>query len=58
MDELLRLSDKNGLALLEDAAQAHGFRYKGKRAEVWDTHPVLAFILPKTLEHGAMEGRW
>ena len=32
MDELLRLCNKNGLVLLEDAAQAHGARYKGKRA--------------------------
>ena len=32
MDELLAISEKNGLLLLEDAAQAHGARYKGKRA--------------------------
>ena len=32
MDELIEISDKHGLLLLEDAAQAHGARYKGKRA--------------------------
>jgi dTDP-4-amino-4,6-dideoxygalactose transaminase len=32
MDELIEISEKQGLLLLEDAAQAHGARYKGKRA--------------------------
>jgi len=32
MDELLAITDKHNLFLLEDAAQAHGARYKGKRA--------------------------
>ena len=32
MDQLLKIAEKNGLALLEDAAQAHGARYQGKRA--------------------------
>ena len=32
MDELLAIADKYNLFLLEDAAQAHGARYKGKRA--------------------------
>ena len=31
MDELIAIADKNNLFLLEDAAQAHGARYKGKR---------------------------
>jgi dTDP-4-amino-4,6-dideoxygalactose transaminase len=31
MDELLTIAEKNGLFLLEDAAQAHGARYKGNR---------------------------
>ena len=30
--ELLAIAEKNNLLLLEDAAQAHGARYKGKRA--------------------------
>jgi len=32
MDELIAISEKNSLLLLEDAAQAHGARYKGNRA--------------------------
>ena len=32
MDELLEIANKHGLILLEDAAQAHGSRYRGKRA--------------------------
>lgn len=32
MDDLREIADRNGLALLEDAAQAHGARYRGKRA--------------------------
>ena len=31
MDQLLEIAENNGLALLEDAAQAHGARYQGKR---------------------------
>ena len=29
MDELIAISEKHGLLILEDAAQAHGARYKG-----------------------------
>jgi len=32
MDELQAIAEKHNLFLLEDAAQAHGARYKGKRA--------------------------
>ena len=32
MDELLAIADTNNLFLLEDGAQAHGARFKGKRA--------------------------
>ena len=32
MNELKQIADKYGLIILEDAAQAHGARYKGKRA--------------------------
>ena len=53
MDELLRLSDKNGLALLEDAAQATA-RYKGKRAGSMGHASGLAFILQKPWSMG----RW
>lgn len=32
MNELLLIAEKSGLVVLEDAAQAHGAHYKGKRA--------------------------
>jgi dTDP-4-amino-4,6-dideoxygalactose transaminase len=32
IDELLAIADNHNLVLIEDAAQAHGARYKGKRA--------------------------
>jgi dTDP-4-amino-4,6-dideoxygalactose transaminase len=32
MDELLVIAEKHGLVVLEDCAQAHGARYKGRRA--------------------------
>ena len=32
MDELQEIAEKNGLVLLEDAAQAHGAKYKGRKA--------------------------
>ncbi|WP_264212588.1 DegT/DnrJ/EryC1/StrS family aminotransferase [Leisingera thetidis] len=45
MDPLLQLSERHGLHLLEDAAQAHGARYKGQRigsfgeAACWSFYP-------------------
>ena len=32
MDEVMALADKRGIAVIEDACQAHGTRYKGKRS--------------------------
>ncbi|MBN1283786.1 MAG: DegT/DnrJ/EryC1/StrS family aminotransferase [Anaerolineae bacterium] len=32
MDPILAIADKHGLIVIEDSAQAHGARYKGKRA--------------------------
>ena len=49
MDELIRLSNKNGLALLEDAAQAHGARYKGKRAGSMGNASGFSFYPAKNL---------
>ncbi|WP_346295499.1 DegT/DnrJ/EryC1/StrS family aminotransferase [Rhodopseudomonas sp. P1] len=31
MDPIMEIADRNGLKVLEDAAQAHGARYKGRR---------------------------
>lgn len=46
MDPILRMARKHGLRVLEDAAQAHGARYKGKRvgahgdAVAWSFYPA------------------
>lgn len=45
MDEILAIAGKHGLRVLEDGAQAHGARYKGKRlgghgdAVAWSFYP-------------------
>jgi dTDP-4-amino-4,6-dideoxygalactose transaminase len=45
MDSILRIARKHGLRVLEDAAQAHGARYEGKRigahgdAVAWSFYP-------------------
>ena len=49
MDELLAIAKKNGLVLLEDAAQAHGARYKGKRAGSIGTAAGFSFYPAKNL---------
>jgi len=46
LDPILALAQKHGLSVLEDAAQAHGARYKGKRigghgdAVAWSFYPT------------------
>lgn len=49
MDELIEISEKNGLLLLEDVAQAHGARYKGKRAGSMGTAAGFSFYPAKNL---------
>ena len=49
MDELIELSEKQGLLLLEDAAQAHGARYKGKRAGSMGKAAGFSFYPAKNL---------
>lgn len=45
LDPILRIAEKHGLRVLEDAAQAHGARYKGRRigahgnAVAWSFYP-------------------
>ena len=49
MDELQAIAEKNYLFLLEDAAQAHGARYKGKRAGSLSKGAGFSFYPAKNL---------
>jgi dTDP-4-amino-4,6-dideoxygalactose transaminase len=49
MDELIAITEKHGLLLLEDAAQAHGARYKGKRTGSMGTAAGFSFYPAKNL---------
>ena len=49
MDEILVVAEKHGLAVLEDSAQAHGARYKGKRAGSMGTASGFSFYPAKNL---------
>ena len=52
MDELQELADQNSLALFEDAAQAHGASYRGRRAGGLGRAAAFSFYPSKNL--GAM----
>ena len=54
MDELQEIADKNGLVLFEDAAQAHGAKYKGKRTGSLGRAADLVFTPPRILVLGVM----
>lgn len=49
MDALKTICDKHGLALIEDAAQAHGARYKGKRVGSLGNMTCFSFYPTKNL---------
>jgi dTDP-4-amino-4,6-dideoxygalactose transaminase len=49
MDPLRALADKHGLKLIEDAAQAHGARYKGRRAGSLGHAAAFSFYPGKNL---------
>ncbi len=53
MDELRRIADRHGLALIEDAAQAHGACYRGRKAGALSTAAAFSFYPGKNL--GAMD---
>ena len=52
LDPLLAIADLNGIKLVEDAAQAHGARYKGRRIGAHGTAVAWSFYPGKNL--GAM----
>jgi dTDP-4-amino-4,6-dideoxygalactose transaminase len=49
LDPLLELCDENGVALVEDASQAHGARYKGRRVGSIGRFAAFSFYPSKNL---------
>ncbi len=49
MDEIGRIAKKHGLKMIEDAAQAHGSRYKGKKAGSLADAAAFSFYPGKNL---------
>ena len=49
MDAVSALADQHGLAILEDAAQAHGATYRGRRAGSLGTSAAFSFYPSKNL---------
>lgn len=49
LDPLCRLADKHNLALIEDAAQAHGAKYKGRRVGSFGRAGCFSFYPGKNL---------
>jgi len=49
MQPLRTLADKTGIALIEDCAQAHGARHKGRRAGAWGDAASFSFYPTKNL---------
>lgn len=52
MDEIMQIANRHGLAVIEDASQAHGARYKGRR--VGSIGHVGAFSLYPSKNLGAL----
>jgi dTDP-4-amino-4,6-dideoxygalactose transaminase len=49
MDAIMAIADKHGLAVIEDAAQAHGAEYQGKKAGQWGHIACFSFYPGKNL---------
>lgn len=54
MDELCGVADKYGLVLLEDAAQAHGSTYRGKRCGAIGLAGAFSFYIAHNIQAGEM----
>lgn len=54
MDEILELADEHGLAVLEDSAQAHGSRYKGRRTGSMGVVGAFSFFIAHNIQAGEM----
>lgn len=49
MDEIMEVADRRGIAVVEDAAQAIGAKYKGKQAGQFGTTACFSFFPSKNL---------
>ena len=49
MDEILKLATRHNLVIIEDACQAHGAAYKGRRAGTWGKAAAFSFYPGKNL---------
>ncbi len=54
MDALRRLAKKYGLLILEDAAEAHGSVYRGRRAGAWGDAGIFSFYIAHNIQAGEM----
>ncbi len=52
MDELVGLTDSKGLALIEDAAQAHGASWAGRQVGTWGVFGAFSFYPTKNMTTG------
>jgi perosamine synthetase len=52
MDPLRALADEHGLTLIEDAAESHGARYKGRRAGSLSDVAIFSFMGNKIITTG------
>lgn len=49
MDKIMAIAQARGLQVIEDAAQAHGARFQGRRAGAWGTIGCFSFYPGKNL---------
>ncbi len=54
MDILRRLAKEHDLLILEDAAQAHGSVYRGRRAGAWGDAGIFSFYIAHNIQAGEM----
>ncbi len=52
MDEIMKVAREHGLFVIEDAAEAHGAEYKGKRVGSFGTISCFSFFGNKTITTG------
>ncbi len=52
MEALLQLADRHGLRVLEDCAQAHGTRYRGRMVGSWGRAGAYSFFATKHMTTG------